>query len=474
MIISQESTEGLIETSFLALPAQTLVKQAIQAMGEARLSCVLIVDDRKPVGIFTERDVVRITTSTTSLDELRVCDVLTKELITLNISETSDVFILSQLLHQHNIRHLPIIDDYNHLVGIVTPRSIRNLIKPEYLLRYVRVSDVMNTHVICAFPEDSIFSVAQQMANNRVSCVVIVDRETYFPIGIITESDIVHFCHVELVFSIVPAQDVMSAPLSLMQPQDSLWNIRQRMQQLNVRRLVIAHPNGELAGLVTQAQLLKMLDPAEVHHVIQQMQDVIDRQTHDLQQLNQKLQVVNAELSLLSMMDELTQIVNRRRFNEFLKSQWESSLCLRTPLTLIMCDVDNFKAYNDIYGHRAGDDCLIKVAHALRDVVRRANGLVARYGGEEFAIVLPSTDIAAAETVSQDILAKIQSLQIPHSLSENGGHITVSLGSATIIPLPIDSADLLLETADRLLYQSKDKGRNTYSIEFLASDRIRP
>jgi CBS domain-containing protein len=263
MIISQESTEGLIETSFLALPAQTLVKQAIQAMGEARLSCVLIVDDRKPVGIFTERDVVRITTSTTSLDELRVCDVLTKELITLNISETSDVFILSQLLHQHNIRHLPIIDDYNHLVGIVTPRSIRNLIKPEYLLRYVRVSDVMNTHVICAFPEDSIFSVAQQMANNRVSCVVIVDRETYFPIGIITESDIVHFCHVELVFSIVPAQDVMSAPLSLMQPQDSLWNIRQRMQQLNVRRLVIAHPNGELAGLVTQAQLLKMLDPAE-------------------------------------------------------------------------------------------------------------------------------------------------------------------------------------------------------------------
>jgi diguanylate cyclase (GGDEF)-like protein len=474
MIISQESTEGLIETSFLALPPQTLVRQAIQSMGEARLSCVLIVEDQKPLGIFTERDVVRITTSTIALDKLKLSDVITKELITLNVSETSDVFMLSQLLHQHHIRHLPIIDDHNHLVGIVTPRSIRNLIKPEYLLRYVRIADVMNTRVVCAFPNDSIFSVAQEMANNRVSCVVIVDRETCFPVGIITESDVVHFYHIGLVFSIVPAVDVMSTPLSLMQPQDSLWNVRQQMQQLNVRRLVIAHPNGELAGLVTQAQLLKMLDPAEVHHVIQQMQDVIDRQTHDLQQLNQKLHVVNAELSLLSMMDELTQIVNRRRFNEFLKSQWESSLCLRTPLTLIMCDVDNFKSYNDIYGHRAGDDCLIKVAHSLREVARRAHGLVARYGGEEFAIVLPNTDITIAEAVSQDILLKIKSLKIPHSLSENGGYITVSLGAATIIPLPIDSADLLLETADRLLYKSKDKGRNTYSLEFLASDRMRP
>jgi diguanylate cyclase (GGDEF)-like protein len=473
MIISQENIEGLIETSFLALPPQAFVKQAIQAMGEARLSCVLIVENQKPLGIFTERDVVRVTTSGVSLENMRLSEVITKELITLNVSETSDVFMLSQILRKHHIRHLPILDDHHHLVGVVTPRSIRNQIKPEYLLRCIRVSDVMNSLVICAFSDDSIFSVAQQMANNRVSCVVIVDRRTCFPIGIITESDIVRFYHIGLVFSIVPARDVMSTPLSLMLPQDSLWNVRQQMQQLNVRRLVIAHPSGELAGIVTQAQLLKMLDPVEVHHVIQQMQDVIDRQTQDLQQLNQKLQVVNAELSLISMMDELTQIVNRRRFNEFLKSQWESSLCLRTPLSLIMCDVDNFKSYNDIYGHRAGDDCLVKVAHALREVVRRFNGLVARYGGEEFAIVLPNADITIAEIVSKEMLAHIQNLQIPHSLSENGGYITVSLGGATIIPLPIDSADLLLETADRLLYKSKDKGRNTYTIEFLSPDRVR-
>jgi diguanylate cyclase (GGDEF)-like protein len=473
MIISQDSPEGLIETSFLELPPQTLVTQAIQSIGEAKLSCVLIVENRKLLGIFTERDVVRLTTSTVSLDYLRLSEVISKELITLNESETGDVFMLSQLLHQHQIRHLPILDVHNHVVGIVTPRSIRNLVKPEYLLRYVRVSDVMNRHVICAFPNDSIFSLAQQMANNQVSCVVIIDRETFYPVGIVTESDIVRFHHTGLIFSIVPAQEVMSAPLSTMLPQDSLWNVRQQMQQLNVRRLVIAHPNGELAGLVTQSQLLRMLNPAELSQVIVQMQEVIDRQTNDLKELNQKLQVVNTELSLLSIMDELTQIVNRRCFNEFLKSQWESSLCLQTPLSLIMCDVDNFKAYNDIYGHRAGDDCLVKVAHALREVTRHANGLVARYGGEEFAIILPKSDTTIAETVSQDILAKIQSLKISHSLSGNGGYITVSLGAATIIPSPIDSADLLLETADRLLYQSKDKGRNVYSIEFLDSDRAR-
>ena len=144
------------------------------------------------------------------------------------------------------------------------------------------------------------------------------------------------------------------------------------MQQLNVRRLVCAHPSGKLAGIINQNQILKVLDPAEMYHVMQQMQEVIDLQTSELQELNQRLQDANTELAHLSMVDELTQIVNRRQLNQFLADKWQQLGSSSKSLSLIMCDVDFFKAYNDLYGHLNGDRCLVKIAQALQEVTRKA------------------------------------------------------------------------------------------------------
>ncbi|MEO0948732.1 MAG: diguanylate cyclase, partial [Cyanobacteria bacterium J06641_5] len=345
-----------------------------------------------------------------------------------------------------------------------------NLLKPEHLLRHIRAVDVMNERAICSSPEDPILAIAQKMDIHRVSCVIIVRREErILPIGIITERDIVKFQKQRIDFARVSARGVMSTPLFTVQPQDSLWSIHQRMQQLNVRRLVSAHLTGELAGIINQNQILKVLDPAEMYHVMQQMQEVIDRQTSELKELNQKLATANTELAHLSIMDELTQTVNRRQLNQFLISEWQHLGGSNKPMSLIMCDVDFFKAYNDRYGHLAGDRCLVQIARAIQEVTRKDLDLVARYGGEEFAIVLPNTGSSGAKCVSEKILSQIEELQIPHSESNIADYVTVSLGTVTAVPTPANSPNTLLQVADRLLYQSKQGGRNTYTAENLTS-----
>ena len=400
-MIVKETLESPIQSSFLALPPSTLVKQGIASMAKARTSCVLIVEDQKLLGIFTERDAVQLTTKQALISSLTLAELMTTKVITLNASETEDIFALSQLFSKYRIRHLPIINNLNQVLGLVTPQSLRDILKPEHLLRYIRVEEVMNQKVIHALPDTSILLLSQKMASHRVSCIVIIDPLTLYPVGIVTERDIVQFLNLGLNFAEVSAQTVMSAPLSTVQPQFSLWAVHQLMQKLKIRRLVVTKQTGELAGIITQTQMLKMLDPMEMFLVMQQMQKIIDQQVQELQQLNQKLQIHNTELAHLSMVDELTQIVNRRRLNEFLDHEWQCLANCGKPLSVIMCDVDYFKAYNDAYGHLAGDECLIKIAQTLRSVTRQNSDLVARYGGEEFTVVLPDTDLPGAECVAK-------------------------------------------------------------------------
>ncbi|MBE9102966.1 diguanylate cyclase [filamentous cyanobacterium LEGE 07170] len=450
------------------MPPSTTVQRAIAMMSEAKQSCVLIVADQRLLGIFTERDVVKGSANHSLIKTQPLAEVMTQKLITIEVSETNDFFALSRLLSIKKIRHLPVLDKQEQLVGIITPTSIRKLLRPEYLLRYVRAADVMARQVIHGLPDASVMALTKKMAHHRVSCIVIINHQTFVPIGILTERDIVRFQQMNLDLNQTFARDVMSQPLSTMQPQDSLWDVNQRMHELNVRRLVISHPTGKLAGVITQSQMTKMLDPAEMYHVMKQMQETIDRQTSELKQLNQQLQTANLELDQLSKVDELTQIVNRRKLNEFLDQEWSRLGILGKPLSLIMCDIDHFKSYNDLYGHIAGDKCLREIAQTLRKATRRTSDLVARFGGEEFAVVLPNADNNGAERVAKKIIAQIQQLEIPHSSSSANGCLTVSLGAATVIPNQSNSPEMLLQAADRLLYQSKQQGRNRYSLELLA------
>jgi diguanylate cyclase (GGDEF)-like protein len=165
-------------------------------------------------------------------------------------------------------------------------------------------------------------------------------------------------------------------------------------------------------------------------------------------------------LEELSGTDGLTGIANRLRFDEFLMREWRRALRNRMPLSLILLDIDLFKAFNDHYGHLAGDDCLRQVAWVLTEGLRRPADLAARYGGKEFAGLLPETDAKGALWVASQILEKVSGLNIPHASSPVADHVTVSIGVATLIPVVGQSAMDLIWRADVLLQAAKQSGRN--------------
>jgi adenylate cyclase len=163
----------------------------------------------------------------------------------------------------------------------------------------------------------------------------------------------------------------------------------------------------------------------------------------------------NQKLRELVCFDGLTQVANRRCFDQFL----DRKLAEGRELSLIFCDVDYFKRYNDTYGHQEGDQCLKQVAEAIRLATRRAD-LVARYGGEEFAVVLPYTDAQTALQIAERITAQVRSRRIVHSGSLINSNVTLSLGIASITDSTQTSAATLLMMADQALYQAKAKGRD--------------
>lgn len=183
-----------------------------------------------------------------------------------------------------------------------------------------------------------------------------------------------------------------------------------------------------------------------------------------LRKLQAELEESNRELQKLSSLDGLTGIANRRKFDDFLKTECLRSARDNTVLSLLLIDIDFFKPYNDNYGHLAGDGCLRQVATALSEVVHRPADLVARYGGEEFGVILPNTDITGASQLAESICEKIRSLEITHDFSAVANHVTLSIGVASMIACEASSPKELINLADSALYNAKDTGRNKYVI----------
>ena len=172
------------------------------------------------------------------------------------------------------------------------------------------------------------------------------------------------------------------------------------------------------------------------------------------------LKEANEKLTLLSVQDGLTKIPNRRKFDEFLAIEWARHSRDKKELSVIICDIDFFKYYNDTYGHQEGDDCLIKVAGAIKNAVFRPGDLAARYGGEEFSVVLPQTDNIGALKVAQNLNKAIEDLKIPHRSSTIAEFVTLSVGASSVIPNGEISFEDLLLKADEALYEAKETGRN--------------
>ncbi|RZT10413.1 PAS domain S-box-containing protein/diguanylate cyclase (GGDEF) domain-containing protein [Duganella sp. CF402] len=167
-------------------------------------------------------------------------------------------------------------------------------------------------------------------------------------------------------------------------------------------------------------------------------------------------------LEQLATRDGLTGLANRRCFDDTLNAEWQRALRQQQPLSLLMVDVDNFKQYNDAYGHLGGDECLQRIATAVSSEMR-ANDLVARYGGEEFAVILPNQSLKGAAIVAERIRCRVEQLRLPN-LGSKQHVVTVSIGAATALAAPENDPSQLVATADSALYRAKHMGRNRISL----------
>lgn len=188
-------------------------------------------------------------------------------------------------------------------------------------------------------------------------------------------------------------------------------------------------------------------------------------------EMRDQLSRLNSELEALSQLDSLTQIFNRRTFNEMAKQQWALAKRHQQPVSALMIDVDHFKLFNDHYGHPAGDACLKKVTQAIKGCLHRTTDILGRYGGEEFIVLLPETDAKGALCVAQAIGEAISALQIRHGVSPTAPYVTASIGGATCLRTTGHDLEELIKNADRALYKAKRAGRNRSWVDEVATHK---
>lgn len=248
---------------------------------KSRSSCALIVKDSKLIGILTERDIVRLTAAQVVFESVKVAEVMTQPVVSLPDKNFPDIFAALFLFRRYGIRHLPIVDEDDNLIGVISPETIRQAMRPANLLKLRRVGDVMSKNIVHASSTTSVLYLAQIMVKHRVSCVVITeeDREEdiLIPIGIVTERDIMQFQSLQLKLDRIKAEEVMSSPLFLLSPDDSLLTANQEMQRRRVRRLVVSWNWGRGLGIITQTSLLRIFDPMEMYGVIETLQNTIEQ-----------------------------------------------------------------------------------------------------------------------------------------------------------------------------------------------------
>ncbi|WP_083253576.1 PleD family two-component system response regulator [Pandoraea sp. ISTKB] len=184
-----------------------------------------------------------------------------------------------------------------------------------------------------------------------------------------------------------------------------------------------------------------------------------------LRESQQQLLETNLELQRLTHSDGLTGLANRRYFDEYFGAEWRRALREQREMALLMIDVDNFKIYNDTYGHIAGDDVLRRVARTIADAASRPADLAARFGGEEFVMVLPNTSASGAAAIAEKVRAQIEAMAIAHVGSANGRHVTISLGGAALVPRTHMASTSLIESADLALYRAKQQGKNRVEMQ---------
>lgn len=271
-------------------------KALFLSLDKHRSGCALVMEDGKILGILTERDIVKLTAEELVFENITVAEVMTQPVVTLSENNLKDIFAALFLFRRYRIRHLPVVDEVDNLIGVISPETIRQAMRPANLLKLRRVGDVMSKNIIHAPLTTTVLNIAQLMAEHRVSCVVITEADEteniLIPVGIITERDILQFQYLQAKLNNLEAREVMSTPLFLLNPEDSLLVANQEMQRRRVRRLVVSWNWGQGLGIITQTSMLRIFDPMEMYGVIETLQSTVQQLEREKAEL---LALVNPE-----------------------------------------------------------------------------------------------------------------------------------------------------------------------------------
>ncbi|MEB3282981.1 MAG: CBS domain-containing protein [Lyngbya sp.] len=306
----------------------------ISQLPRFKSSCILVMAEEKLRGILTERDIVRMTAQGIDFESTTVEEVMTQPVITLPTTAFQDIFAPLFLFRRYKIRHLPIVDEQERLIGVISPERIRQVLQPIHLLKLRRVSEIMTSNVIQAPPTATLENIAQLMSGFRVSCVVITQPETddrYLPIGIVTERDILQFQLLKINFSRTIVREVMSQPLFILSPEDSLWKAHQEMKKHHVRRLVVSWNWGRGLGLITQTRILKIFDPIEMNSIMLNLQQTLENLEKTSPEIYKPNNPDSSSLSFTAE-EETPETLLSKRLNSFQTQQNQASEQLLTTL----------------------------------------------------------------------------------------------------------------------------------------------
>ncbi|WP_083626876.1 EAL domain-containing protein [Planktothrix serta] len=244
--------------------------------------CVLVMENEALVGILTERDTVKLAVKGQNLSQTTVKQIMTKPVITLNREEFTDVFVAYNMMRRFQIRHLPILNQQKKVLGLVTLSSLRQVLNHHHFLRFRQVSEVMTRQVMTVYPFTPVREVAQILAQYNISCIVVVVEQEgmLYPVGIVTERDILQLQALELNLQHLTAEAVMSSPLFSIKSTEPLSLAQQILQKHKIRRLAVVGEQGELQGIITESNLVQVLDPLELYGIL----EILERKVVQLEE----------------------------------------------------------------------------------------------------------------------------------------------------------------------------------------------
>ena len=390
---------------------------------------------------------IQTTSSLTSENNLSVLDLTT-------VIKASQALASEIVLHKLLANLMKIlIENAGAQTGILILPLIREGIEPDtWVIEAQGVADSEEVNILQSIPIDAVDTATQltHLSTFIVNYVLRTQENLVLKNAAFEEQ----FSSDPYIIATQP-QSVLCAPLlnqgklnGIIYLENNLTTGAFTSERVEILRILSA----QAAVSIENSRLYAKL--ADYSHTLEQK---VEERTKELQNANQ-------ELELLANLDGLTQVANRRYFDDYLAREWKRMAREQKSLSLILFDVDFFKRYNDYYGHQAGDDCLVKVAQAVKQAVKRPADLVARYGGEEFVLVLPNTDIEGASVIAKNIQDELLYLQIAHEKSEVSRFVTISIGIACQIPTLETNSKQMIGEADAALYMAKRQGRNRYYL----------